>query len=180
MSTKITKSKSKFTFVDIILIVAIVVVAALVVYNVFIEDATKSDKEKHEIEYQILVEKVSCSKFSLKTAEDGKLDRNFLDVGEKVYLVENSAVVGEIVSVSATPYLESTGQVDAEGDLIYGTYPDYVNLIITVKTTAIQGNNGYDVSGYDLVAGSEIEFRTATYIGKGIVSRVDIKEEDKS
>ena len=181
MSGKVTKGKNKFTFVDIVLIAAILVVAALIVYNVFIADGDASAKDSVEVEYKVLIEKVKADKYLLEITDAGKLKRSFLEDGEKVYLTENSAVIGEIVSVTAEPYKESTGQVNSNGELIYSEYPGYFNLIITVKAKAVDTSNGFEVSGIRILSNEEIGFRTATYIGEGrIVSAVKKNKEAQS
>jgi hypothetical protein len=178
MSGKVAKGKSKFTFFDVVLIAAIIVVAALIVYNVFIADGDGTAKDSVEVEYRVLIEKIKCDKYSLEITETGKLKRNFLENGEKVYLSENSAVIGEIVSVTAEPYKESTGQVNSSGELIYCEYPGYVNIIITIKAGAVDVSDGFEVSGYKILSNGEIEFRTPTYIGEGrIISAVKKDKE---
>ena len=96
------------------------------------------------------------------------------------FFEQNSKEIGKVVSVEYEPYMESTGEVNESGELIYCEYPGYINILITVQTTAEKLDHGYTVSGMDLLSNSRIEFRTQTYVGVGNIVKISEKGADEA
>ena len=180
MAKKINNTKRKFTFIDIILVLAILGLAGFVIYGVFFADQNVQGEKAVEVEYQIKVEKIRYEDYEIELLSDGKITSDFLLKNETVYLASNSKEIGKVVSVEYEPYTQSTGEVNELGELIYSEYPGYINILITVQTNAENTQNGYSVSGVDLLMGSEIEFRTQTYFGVANITKISGKGEEQS
>ena len=180
MAKKVNNTKRRLTFIDIILILAIIGLAGFVVYGVFIADTDVSDDKAVQVEYRIKIEKVRYADFGIQLMEGNKIKSDFLLKNEEVYLAQNSKELGKVTLVEYEPYTASTGEVNESGELIYAEYPGYINIVITVQTNAGKSAQGYTVSGVDLLSGSEIEFRTQTYFGIGTIVEVVAEEEDEA
>lgn len=175
MAKKVKNTKRRLTFIDVALILAIIGLVGFVVYSVFNSGKSVSGSKAVEIEYQIKIEKINYENFGITLLQDNKIQSDFLSVGEYVYFENNSKEIGKIVSVEYEPYITSTQEVDEEGNLIFGEYPGYINLVITVKTNAEKTDYGFKVWNEDLLVNTELAFRTRSYCGVGQI--VDILEK---
>jgi len=180
MAKKVNNTKKRLTFIDIILVLAILGLAAFAIFEVINADQHIPKDKAEQIEYVIEIEKVRYADFNILLTEENKIKSDFLLKNETVYLEQNSKEIGKIVSVEYEPYMESTGEVNESGELIYCEYPGYINILITVQTSAEKTDYGYTVSGIDLLSNSDISFRTQTYCGDGKIVSVSRKTEDKS
>ena len=180
MAKKINNTKRRLTFVDIIIILALLGFVGFVVYSVLTADQNVSKENAVNIEYQIKVEKVRYADFEIVLLSDNKIKSDFLLKNEVLYFEQNSKEIGKVVSVEYEPYMESTGEVNESGELIYCEYPGYINILITVQTTAEKLDHGYTVSGVDLLSNSRIEFRTQTYVGVGNIVKISEKGADEA
>lgn len=179
MANKVNNTKKRLTFIDIILILAILGLAAFAIFEVVNADQHIPKDKAEQVEYVIEIEKVRYADFNILLTEENKIRSDFLLKNETVYLEQNSKEIGKIVSVEYEPYVESTGEVNESGELIYCEYPGYINILITVQTKAEKTDYGYTVSGTDLMSNSCVSFRTQTYCGKGKIVSITPKSEKK-
>ena len=179
MSTSENKTSRRITFIDIVLIIAILAAITFIVYEFIIPASEKADSDGKEVEFTLFVEKVKYHDFGIELLEDQAIKCDFLQKGESVYLSDGSVEIGSVVDVKYEPYLESTGIVNESGELIYEEYDGYVNLIITVKAVAEQKNGAVEINGCVLLSGNELEFRTPTYTSVGVIGAITDKEVKK-
>ncbi len=175
---KKVNTKKRLTFIDIVLILAVLGLAAFVVYSVFFADETSSGDDAVTIEYQIKVEKIRYADFGITLLDDNKISCEFLLTDETVYA--GSKEIGKVLAVEYEPYFESTGEVNESGELIYCEYPGYINLLITVQTKAEKTDAAYSVSGVSLLANKEISFRTRTFCQNAEIVKITEKGESES
>lgn len=96
-------------------------------------------------------------------------------VGEEIYHVNSSYVVGKVLSVStAMPYMAATSSVTADGELIYAQHPMKSSFLIEVETTASFVDGSYMINGKILRIGER--FNVATPYFTAEVYCKDIKE----
>ena len=179
MAKKVNGAKRRFTFVDIILVLAMLGLVIFAIYSISSADKNIADDKVVQVEYQIKIEKVRYQDFSIELLSDNKIKSDFLKKDEIVYLLENSEEIGKVVRVEYEPYTESTGEINELGELIYAEYPGYINLLITVSAEAEKQENGNAVSKKVLLLGDEIEFRTKTYDGAATITQITEKGDEQ-
>jgi len=177
---KKVNTKKRLTFIDIVLILAVLGLVGFVVYSVFFADNTVSQDKAVTVEYQIKVEKLRYEDFGIVLLEDNKIKSDFLLKDEIVYAHTTNKEIGKILSVEYEPYIESTGEVNESGELIYCEYPGYINLLITVQTKAEKTESSYSVMGVSLLSNQEIEFRTRTFCKNATIVKIVEKGDDAS
>jgi len=178
------RSGKRMNFVDWILILIALGCIGIFVYFAFFSelDIFGAKEEKVSVQYSVRIENVNAEMLGISVNESaGTLNCDFIDVKDRVYDCVNGKAIGRVTSVKYEKSLEPTGALDEDGDLIYAQYPGHIDIIITVSGNGSLADGIYNISGYEIRVGSEIEFRTEGYtaIAKCIsVTGKEIAEND--
>lgn len=140
--------KRRFNFVDVILIVIILSVAASLVY-IFISpytDQIVANASDTTIEYKILVEDVRS---------------------EIKYVINPNEKVTETNTLAGIGYVASYEERENEDS-------DTRDIIITVRASASNAKGRYSIGSYIIAAGKTISFRVPGFVATG--SCIGVKE----
>ena len=165
MNRSLSKTKKKFTVVDLLLILLILALLAGIGYLIrsFILDRAKADADVVTLEYVIELRGVR------------KEWENQITSGAILTDPETSCRLGEITAVSSQ--LSRAESVDRSGTvptLVITDYPDHADLYLTLKTTAsVQKDGTYLLDGgYRLMVGNEIEICLPSFHGTGVCTQM--------
>lgn len=154
------EKKRRFNFIDVILLIIIIAVAASLVY-VFVSpyvDQVMNKASQKTIRYEIMVEAVS---------DDIEYR---IENGDIVYDTETLNEIGKVVTVEYADKLISTK--DAEGNAKTSVYPGVKDIRITVEAKVSVANGIYEINGYAIAAGKDIPFRMAGYTDMGVCTHI--------
>ncbi len=157
-----TRKKSSFNFIDAILLVILIVIAAFLIYT-FVSPYTGkiiSPSQIKQIEYKILIEDVSDDiHYSIKK-------------GDYITEINTLSEIGEVSSVeyADTVYKGTT----AKGEELSSVYTD---ITITVKATVSVSDGVYKAGDVVIAAGKPISFRVPGFIADGqCISVAEVEE----
>ena len=171
MASSTKKSAFRFNLIDVLLILIALAAAAILAYIFLSPSFTVAGEEKPSsvtIEYEVEV-------LMLRKEWQG-----LIDIGDRV--VDNVSLysLGEVIERRYTPYFRSV--YDEESDSFNtAEYPDYVTLIFKVRAAAQKvAGDGYLLDGgYELAAGSAVNFRTPSLARQGYcVSVTEVSEDE--
>jgi len=165
-----TKTKSRFNFVDVIIILAIIAVVAAIVWIVLVQSGTVKTGKTARVEYTV--------RFTLVREEYS----TYVKTGDTV---TNSGTGNEIGSVIAVRHPEKskyrdirsiTGTGDAKTVQV-SEYPDLYDVYVTVSSEAtISGDGIATVDGNKILIGAPIYFRDGLFAREGYVIAFEIKD----
>lgn len=144
-----TKKRSKFNIVDIIVVLAIVLAIG---YAVFVVASSMGDGgDTVKVRYVVRVEDVK-SEVTVSLKE-----------GDKVYS-EDGVLLGEVAYCEVTPArLEGVGEY---GNLVY-TETENKTLLVTIDTTAVARATGYSVYDIPIAQGQTYKLRAPSLYMEG-------------
>ena len=158
------KRNFRFNFIDVILILIVLSVAAVLVY-IFASDrieVARTQQQSTDIMYEIEV------------ASALQEYKGLIQIGDKMLDSNTQTEIGEVVNVV---YSEVKYEGHAsDGSVVYSTHPERVKIVITVKAKAQLSSDGiYTVGGdYELLIGKNIFFRVPDFVNGGYC--ISIKE----
>lgn len=175
---KVKKNVKKINIVDVlIMVVSVMVIAAVITFVIaLVTDADswfgKSDDEKPNVSYTVLVSEVDTELYSIVKSENSVVGCPSLQVGDAVYERNSGEKIGVVSAITYKDSVRSTGAVDENNNLQYVPYPGYVDLYITVDVYCEPGKDANEVNGYEIRIGSELEFRTYGFYADGSIVNV--------
>lgn len=154
---KTPRSKRRFNFIDVLIILAIVLLGAIVV-NLFLPEAIFKSSKNTTREIQYTVEFVGVDEaFIDKIKEnDNAIDSvSKYSVG-KVILVDRNTLYSEL-------------QYDEENHAgKFAVYEDKYNVLVTISVMAdYHEGEGYSVGGKRIAVGEKFSLRLSDYAGEG-------------
>lgn len=141
------EKRKRFNFIDVILLIVILAILSVFVYigfkaydNYYLKEASGTS-----IRYEILVEDISNDiKYTINS-------------GDTVIETQTLTIVGKVVSYEANPS-EFVG-VDRKGQSVLSEHPTKSDILITVEVKATGIGGTYDINGYGITVGKEMNFR---------------------
>ena len=162
--------KSRFNFIDVIVILAIVAVIGAAVLIVLSRSGVVSASKTAHVEYTV--------RFTLVREEF----TSYVKTGDTV---KNSSTGNDIGNVIAVRTPEKSVYSDArsiigDGDektVAVSEFPDLYDLYITVSSTATLNDNGIAiVDGNMILIGSPIYFRDGLFAKEGFITAFEITQ----
>ncbi|MBR5516077.1 MAG: DUF4330 family protein [Clostridia bacterium] len=144
---KIKEKRKKFNFIDAILLMVILVLVAAFSYIGFkaYDNYFQKQASGIPIKYQILVEGVSNDiKYSVNK-------------GDAVIETATLTSIGKVLEYSITP--SKFMGVDENGNVVVNDHPSESDILITVEVNATGIGGTYDINGYSITAGKDLNFR---------------------
>ena len=164
-----TKTKSRFNFVDVIIILAIIAVIAAIVWIVLVRSGTVKTEKTVRVEYTV--------RFTLVREEFS----SYVKTGDSV---TNSSTGNEIGSVIAVRRPEKSKYYDVRSTVGTGDdatvkvseYPNLYDVYVTIASDATLSDNGIaTVDGNKILIGAPMYFRDGLFAKEGYVTAFEIK-----
>ena len=147
------KRKTKFNFIDALLILVILAAALLIVYF-FTSDGIGNRSSAVTLEYQVLITGVQNEYRDLVQIGDGVID--------SVGLFE----IGTVSDVKYEDYLYAV-ENPKDGTVVLSEYPDHSNIILYIRADATIENGFYYINGYKLAVGKLVCVRSPNFTEAG-------------
>ena len=154
MNGQKNKAGFRLNIIDVILIAIVLACGALLVY-MFTSSSLISNNNQVEIEYTV----------EFRQLRDEFVGEDFIKKGDKVTDTVTLYSIGEVTAVSYSDYIYVG--VDSDGQLVESPYPNYVNMLITIRATADVSDGVYSVGGYTVAVGKSIALRVPNLVGEG-------------
>ena len=147
------KRKTKFNFIDALLILVILAAAILIVYF-FTSDGMGSSASAVTLEYQVLINGVRDEY------------RDLIQIGDRVIDSVGLFEIGKVSDVKYEAYLYPVENA-REGTIVLSEYPDHSNIILYIRADATVENGFYYINGYKLAVGTLVCVRTPNFTEAG-------------
>ncbi len=175
------KKKSKYTLIDSIVLIGLILLIYLVCLLVFggIERITRIGRGSGEdvtLSLTFRVEDMDLEIYGIEPAleEDAC---PFLHVGDRLYI--DGTDVGEIVGIDYENCMIPTNQKNEyDGTLLYATDIFRMNILITVKADGKESAQGYTIGNRTLHVGDSMIFATKEFEHEAKIGTVEIYEEE--
>ncbi len=156
MNNGAANKKRKFNFADfIILLVAVSLIFLLI--KLFMGDLSFGFIDTKEVRYTVKLEKI-----------DEDISKLILQ-GQTVYDNTTGNPVGIIESIEIRDAVYS--EYDSEAGYYKNyRYPDLKDITVTVTSECEIKENGYNVNGFNIIAGKALPFRTSSMYADGIIT----------
>lgn len=152
--------KTRFNFVDFIIIALLVALLAAGAYKLFFVNRNLAEQNGF-IEYQVLIEKVR-----MPTVE-GIIE------GQPVREVQTNIGMGTIIKKEVSPYQEAVPTLD--GKIVLADVPEKYNVIITIGSPAIVTDNNIMIGNKEIKIGGPISIKSNIFSVTGIFYGVTVK-----
>ena len=147
------KRKTKFNFIDALLILVILAAAILIVYF-FTSDGLGTNTSAVTLEYQVLITGVRNEYRDLIQIGDGVID--------SVGLFE----IGTVSDVKYEDYLYPVENA-RDGTVVLSEYPDHSNIILYIRADAAVDSGFYYINGFKLAVGTLVSVCTPNFTEAG-------------
>lgn len=168
-STRVKKQRRKFNFVDLLIILALLLLAAIVI-NIFTPGSVFGNyfgKEEVTIQY---------------TVEFTNVDQTFVDKIKEADNVVDSVskfTIGRVTAVDASTNYSELQYSEASASAVIVTYPDRYNLLVTITVDATyEEGSGYSVRDKRIAVGEKMSLRFPDYADEGYCIDVIVTEND--
>ena len=164
-----TKTKSRFNFVDVIIILAIIAVIAAIVWIVLVQSGTVKTEKTVRVEYTV--------RFTLVREEFS----SYVKTGDSVTNSSTGNEIGSVIAVRTpekSKYRDIRSIVDtADGKTVQvSEYPDLYDVYVTVSSEAEISDDGIaTVDGSKILIGAPMYFRDGLFAKEGYVTAFEIK-----
>ena len=150
------KSRRRFNFIDLLIILAIVLLGAIVVNLFFPNSVFKSKQTKQEIHYTVEFVGVDETLIEKIKENDTAIDSvSKYSVGN-VILVDSNTLYSEL----------QYDEVNHAGK--FAVYEDKYNVLVTISVMAdYDEGEGYSVGGRRIAVGEKLSLRFSDYAGEG-------------
>ncbi|OPX88055.1 MAG: hypothetical protein A4E53_02212 [Pelotomaculum sp. PtaB.Bin104] len=152
--------KTKFNFVDFIIIALIVSLLAAGAYKLFFVNRGLTE-QNGLIEYKVLVENVR-----FPTVE-GIIE------GQPIREVQTNIVMGTVIKKEVSPYKQTVPTLD--GRVVLAEVPEKYNVIITIGSPAIVTENNIMIGNKEIKIGGPISIKSNIFSVTGIFYGVTVK-----
>lgn len=152
--------KTKFNFVDFIIIALIVSLLAAGAYKLFFVNRGLTE-QNGLIEYKVLVENVR-----FPTVE-GIIE------GQPIREVQTNIVMGTVIKKEVSPYKQAVPTLD--GRVVLAEVPEKYNVIITIGSPAIVTENNIMIGNKEIKIGGPISIKSNIFSVTGIFYGVTVK-----
>lgn len=159
----------KFNFIDALMILLVIAVIGVVAY-LFLNNKIFSTDEKTEILYTIRIDRVKNELID---------DIKKLEKGQTITDSVRGYDLGKIEKIEIT---QATANLTnrSKGYIFKDNYPDYSQIVITVRADSVEEPYGYDLNGYKIMVGAKVDFRTPYLISYGYCRSVTHADGSKS
>ncbi len=168
-NSKGKKQSRKFNFIDLLIILAVLLLAAIVI-NIFTPLSLFGERLKKEnvtVQY---------------TVEFTNVDQSFVDKIKEYDNVVDSVSkfsLGKVAAVDASTNYTELKYSESTGTGIVATYPDRYNLLVTITVEATyESGEGYAVRDKRIAVGEKMALRFPDYAGEGYCIDVLVAEND--
>ena len=175
------KSKFRFNFIDVLLIVLIVLIIGIAYYFLSGKNNAINKSKSLDLNDGSVVQYV---------VELNEIDKDFIkyiNVGDVVFDTYTETNIGEIVNVTVAPAWKTTTNLEtgetkkteypvlnpdaeSEADFMY----DYYNVRVTIQADMEYTGSSYAVNDYSVVVGSLIDFQLNDFAGQGYCISFDV------
>lgn len=160
MSQNAQGAKHKFNFIDVIIILAVIAVAAAAVF-IFGANQLFGDSQTVGVEYVL---------------EFRQVREEFLgnfETGVEVVDASKKYRLGEVTAVSSTATI-FTGTNLIDGTLYYSEYPERFDVTLTVSAQAKIDSDGMYIldEGYRMSVGTTVYVRTPNFTGTAYCTQI--------
>lgn len=181
MEQKQNKKKSKYTIVDAVVLIGLIILLYLVFLLVFggIERITRfgrANDDEVALSCTFRVEDLDLELYEIDPTFTE--DCPFLHVGDVFYM--NGNAVGEVVSFWYENREISTDTENEWGQLIYLDDPYSVDVLITVKLDGRESAQGYSIGDIPLHVDDQMLFSTGKFEREAKICAVGVYEEPDS
>ncbi len=146
-----------------IIIIAIVLIAAIVFYNVFMT----SKSGEIIVNSQTKTIRYTVDFLNISNTVDG-----IPDVGEKVYETSTNYFVGTVVSAQAKPFVNYSYN-EVTGEPTSTTYNDRQTISIVIEASAVVSERSTEVNGVKLGIGKTTTFNMPSLCAMGVVVNME-------
>lgn len=163
------KTKTRFNFVDVIIILAIIAVIAAIVWIVLVQSGTVSTEKTVRVEYTL--------RFTLVREEYA----TYVKTGDTVKNSSTGNDIGSVIAVrrpEKSKYYDIRTTVDEGGEqtVQVSEYPNLYDVFVTVASDATLSDSGIaTVDGDKILIGSPMYFRDGLFAKEGFVTAFEIK-----
>ena len=155
-AAKEPKSRRRFNFIDVLIILAIVLLGAIIVNLFFPQSVFKTNNTKREIQYTVEF-------LGVDEALIDKIKENDIAIDS----VSKTSVGSVILVDRDTPYSElKYDEKNKEGK--FALYEEKYNVLVTISVMADYApGEGYSVGGRRIAVGEKLSLRLSDYAGEG-------------
>lgn len=155
-AAKSPRSRRRFNFIDVLIILAIVLLGAIVVNLFFPQSFFKTNNTKKEIQY---------------TVEFLGVDEAFIDkIKENDTVIDSvsKASIGKVILVDRNTLYSELKYDEKNNAGKFAVYEDKYNVLVTVSVMAdYNEGEGYSVGGKRIAVGEKLSLRLSDYAGEG-------------
>ncbi len=153
----------RMSAVDAVLLLVIVGVVAVLLYLVTSDRVELvSSSEEITVSYQVEV-------IGLREQWQG-----LAAIGDSVMDLETGQEIGKIVNVTYTSYQRVGTNADTE-QLVYTAIPGYINMTLTIESSAVRKEDRYVIGNWTLAVGKELAFRAPALTRSGYCTVIEEK-----
>lgn len=162
---KQNKKGFSFNIIDAaLIIIALLCICATIFF--FTDADITSSKENKRVTLE----------YTLEFSPTREEYRNLLEIGDAITETSTMKDAGEIVNVVYYDHLYY-GTNDETGEKVTTKYPGKINMVLTVRTEAVQTETGYSINGYELLIDGKITIRTPDFTGTGVCTSITVSEQ---
>ena len=149
------EKKVKFNIMDALILLAILAVAALLLYIfVFSEGGGLGESDAYTLTYVVAITQLN-EEFAERVA-----------IGDAVVDSSKKLPIGTVVAVEKHPH-EYLGENTKDGSLTLSTMEGYCDLYVTVEAPATLNGISYTIGGYEIRVGSKVYLSFANLVSEG-------------
>ena len=147
------KRRFRFNFIDALLLIVIIAVAALLVY-IFTSDDGFGTVDTVTIEYQVLISGIR-DEF-----------KDLVQIGDKVIDSVGLFEIGEITDVKYSQYMYAVND-EVNGVTVMTEYPEHSEMEVHIRAEASVEDGLYYINGYKIAVGTLVSMRTPNFVEQG-------------
>ncbi|MBO4353824.1 MAG: DUF4330 domain-containing protein [Clostridia bacterium] len=164
MKNQTEKRSTRFNFIDAVIILAVLLVIAAIVWIILLQNGTVGADETADIKYTV---KISSVREEFVSA---------VKEGDEAVNSSTGAAIGKITGVKTekAKYINADSAVKGEDGTYTASvaeYPDTYDVYVTVSVTAkVSANGVLYVDGNKILIGSPLYFRDGAFAAKGFIT----------
>ncbi len=160
------KTKTRFTIMDALILIAILAVIAVLLYVFVFNDLSSmhtAAAETHALTYVVEVS-------AIEEEQAAKILP-----GDTVINSATKVAIGTVTAVETRPYMHM-GTNKTEGSLVLNPVDGQVNLYLTVQAEAVLDSISYNINGFDVYVGSLVHMAFNDIVCSGYCISLDAAE----
>ena len=149
----------KLNVIDVILILIIIAAVSALVYIFMSGNIKNLGSQPADIEYEVTITRVR-EEF-----------RGCVNVGDKVVDAVKLMAIGEVTNVRYNNSVHVIKNLPS-GEIKYVDIPENLDLIITIKASAVISNGLYMINGYHISVGTLVSVRVPNFTESGYCTTI--------